>query len=165
MPVVRRSMVALAGLLSLTLTGCGFHLQGRAALAPVLARVYVQTDDRQSDFTIALRRALRIAGATLVDSPAADAATLRIDTDEWSDRVASVSARNVPREYELTYRVRFALLESGRERISSEELSLTRDVSFDETRALGKQRERDELRATLAGELATVVVQRLASVR
>ena len=165
MRIVRRSMVALACLLSVTLTGCGFHMQGRAAFAPVLARVYVQADDGQSDFTIALRRALRIAGATLVESPTADAATLRIDTDEWSDRVASVSARNVPREYELTYRVRFALLESGRERISAEELTLTRDVSFDETRALGKQRERDELRATLAGELAAVVVQRLASVR
>jgi outer membrane lipopolysaccharide assembly protein LptE/RlpB len=42
---------------------------------------------------------------------------------------------------------------------------LTRDLSFDETRALGKEREREALRATLARELAAVVVQRLASLR
>lgn len=161
----RRNLLALACTLPVLLAACGFQLQGRATLPPVLARVYVQADDAQSDFTIALRRALRISGATLVESPAADAATLRIELDEWSDRVSSVSARNVPREYELTYRVRFALVEAGRERIAAEDLSLTRDLSFDETRALGKQREREELRTTLAGELAAVVVQRLASLR
>jgi LPS-assembly lipoprotein len=146
------------------LAGCGFQMQGRASLAPSVARIYVQADDAQSDFTIALRRSLVVAGATLVDNPQG-AATLRIEADDFADRVSSISARNVPREYELTYRVRFALIEGGRERIAAEELSLTRDLSFDETRALGKEREREALRATLARELAAVVVQRLASLR
>ncbi|MEY4356915.1 MAG: hypothetical protein RL469_241 [Pseudomonadota bacterium] len=146
------------------LAGCGFQMQGRASLAPSVGRIYVQADDAQSDFTIALRRSLIVAGATLVESPQG-AATLRIEADDFSDRVSSISARNVPREYELTYRVRFALVDGGRERIAAEELSLTRDLSFDETRALGKEREREALRATLARELAAVVVQRLASLR
>lgn len=162
MRALRRTFFAAA--CAALLAGCGFQMQGRAALAPSVARIYVQADDAQSDFTLALRRALVVAGATLVENPQG-AATLRIEADDWFDRVSSISARNVPREYELTYRVRFALVEGGRERIAAEEVSLTRDLSFDETRALGKEREREELRATLARELAAVVVQRLASLR
>ena len=147
---------------ALLLVGCGFHLQGAVPLAAELQQISLRTPDSQSDFVLAMRRALLDAGAQL---QAGASAQLIIERDELSERVASVSARNVPREYELTYRVRFAVTQDGQERIASEEVSLTRDLSFDERRALAKEREREALRATLAGELAAVVVQRVSSLR
>jgi outer membrane lipopolysaccharide assembly protein LptE/RlpB len=42
---------------------------------------------------------------------------------------------------------------------------VTRDFSFDERLALAKERERDQLRQTLAEEAASIVLQRLSSLR
>jgi hypothetical protein len=101
-------------------------------------------------------------GAT---APTGEAAVLRIERDELLERVASISARNVPREYELTYVVRYSLSLGGQTRIDAEEVSVSRDFTFDETAALAKDRERDLLREALARELSGVVLARLASVR
>jgi outer membrane lipopolysaccharide assembly protein LptE/RlpB len=79
------------------------------------------------------------------------------------ERVASVSARNQPREYELTYVVRYSVVRGGISLVDSEEVTATRDFGFDERLALAKSREREQLRETLARELAGVVLQRIAS--
>jgi LPS-assembly lipoprotein len=148
-------------LLLLAAGGCGFRLQGTTSLPPVLVSMRVQADDSQTDFAQALESELRRAGV----SAAEGGAVLRIERDELLERVASVSARNVPREYELTYVVRYSLSLQGQTRIEAEEVSVSRDFSFDETAALAKDRERDLLREALARELAGVVLARLSSVR
>jgi LPS-assembly lipoprotein len=156
-------------LVLLAAAGCGFRLQGETSLSPVLAALQLQTADSQTDFAQALERALQRAGVGMAQggatTPAGEAAVLRIERDELLERVASVSARNVPREYELTYVVRYSLSLGGQTRIAAEEVSVSRDFSFDETAALAKDRERDLLREALALELAGVVLARLASVR
>lgn len=161
--------------LGLLLAGCGFHLQGRVALPELVSSVHLTGGDAQGDLVGALRRNLRTAGAQLVGTDVLRAGQrgviLRIERDEFIERVASVSARNVPREYELTYLVRFSVIESGAEdandrvRIEAEELSVSRDFSFDERVVLAKSRERDLVRERLAEELAGIVLQRLASLR
>jgi LPS-assembly lipoprotein len=159
---VRAAAGSLAVVVCLLLAGCGFQLQGRVPLAGDLQRVSVQAVDGQSDFLRAMRRSLMASGASL--DP--DAATvLSIERDEFLERVVSVSARNVPREYELTYLVRFSLRVGNESRVRSEELTVSRDFSFDEKIALAKDREREQLRATLAEEAAGIVLQRLASLR
>lgn len=144
------------------LSACGFRLQGAVPLSPGLQRITLQAVDAQSDFAFAIRRNLQQSGARI--EPGA-ATILLIERDELIERVASVSARNVPREYELTYLVRFSLRVNGELRIEGEEIALARDFSFDERIALAKDREREQLRATLANEAAVIVLQRLASVR
>lgn len=109
----------------------------------------------------ALESELRGAGAAAAEG----GAVLRIERDELLERVASVSARNVPREYEITYVVRYSLSLAGQTRIDAEEVSVSRDFSFDETAALAKDRERELLREALARELAGIVLARLSSVR
>ena len=164
-------------LVLLAASGCGFRLQGETSLPPVLAALRVQTADSQTDFAQALERALQRAGVGIVQrggvdtvqggatAPPGETAVLRIERDELLERVASVSARNVPREYELTYVVRYSLFLGGQTRIDAEEVSVSRDFTFDETAALAKDRERDLLREALARELSGVVLARLASVR
>ena len=164
-------------LVLLAASGCGVRLQGETSLPPVLAALRVQTADSQTDFAQALERALQRAGVGIVQgggvdtvqggatAPTGEAAVLRIERDELLERVASVSARNVPREYELTYVVRYSLSLGGQTRIDAEEVSVSRDFTFDETAALAKDRERDLLREALARELSGVVLARLASVR
>ena len=47
--------------------------------------------------------------------------------------------------------------------MADEELRLTRDLSFDETQILAKEREQETLRAALAQDLAALVLRRLAA--
>ena len=146
----------------LALGGCGFRLQGQVPLGGSLQVIDVRSIDGQSDFVRAIRRDLRGAGVRLeVGAPA----VLAIEQDELLERVASVSARNVPREYELVYRVRFSFKVGSESRLQGEEVLVSRDFSFDERAVLAKEREREQLRMTLAEEAAVVVLQRLASLR
>lgn len=166
--------------LALFASGCGFRLQGDLVLPEAVQIVELQAIDRQSDFAHALSSRLRDAGVEVRWSSsvterggAATPATarLQIEIDEFLERVASISARNLPREYELTYRIRYtyrqsaALQNESDKEITAEELSLSREFSFDERAALAKQREREQLRVTLANELAGMVLQRIASLK
>jgi outer membrane lipopolysaccharide assembly protein LptE/RlpB len=109
-----------------------------------------------------MQRNLRDAGVSVGPG---NETTVSIERDELIERVASVSARNLPREYELTYAVQFSVKIRGEWRVSSEQVLVTRDFSFDERLALAKEREREQLRETLAEEAAGIVLQRLASLR
>lgn len=153
-------MLALAPLL--WLVGCGFHMQGRIELPRSLANARIEAGDRQSDFYTSLRAALNAAGSRL-DGQEADAAIVHILADESSERILTVSARNTPTAFLLSYRIKVAVDYQGRELLPAEEHTLTREYSFDETELLAKQRESDYLRQALAEDLAALVMHRLAA--
>ena len=148
--------------LVVSLGGCGFHLQGRNDLPKVLANARIETQDRQSDFYSALRASLISAGAAL-DGVAADVATIKVIEDEISERVLTVSARNIPTAYQLSYRIKIAVESKGRELMAPEEHVVTREYNFDERAMLAKQREREALAQALADDLAALVMRRLSS--
>jgi LPS-assembly lipoprotein len=156
--------LSLLALLALPLLGaCGFHLQGRSALPATLANTYIQATDQQSDFVQNLRKALLTSGGTLATSSDGASSTVLISTDEVKRDILSVSARNTPREYEVVYTVRFSVSANGKELLPEQEVSLSRDYSFDETVLLAKEHEEAILRDSLARDLADIVMRRLAS--
>jgi LPS-assembly lipoprotein len=154
---------ALAGLLVLGLSACGFHLQGRTPLPETFAYTYIDTRDEQTDFVQDLRKALIASGARVIRTQGSSGAAIEVHDDELTERVLSVSARNIPTEYELTYRVKFSVTSSGKPLIENEEISATRDFSFDETELLAKEREQEILREALARDLVALVMRRLAA--
>ncbi|MEY4762578.1 MAG: hypothetical protein RLZZ200_2434 [Pseudomonadota bacterium] len=156
-------MRALAVLVLLGLAACGFHLQGRMPLPESIRRVYVDAHDEQSDFVRALRASLVASGVELVDRPQPTAATVAISRDSVSERVMTVSARNIPTDYELSYEVEVGVRGAGRELMPPEDINLSRVYSFDEAKLLAKDRERAILQDALAKDLAGVVLRRLAT--
>jgi LPS-assembly lipoprotein len=153
-----------AGLGALALAGCGFHLEGSYPLPRSLAVVRIEAVDTQSDFYFGLRKALQAAG-TRIDDNAADksVAVIHVLTDTARSSILSVSTRNVPIEYELTYTVRFSVDAMGRQLIAPEQRVLVRDYSYSENAQLAKQREQSILSSALAQELTAVVMRRLSS--
>ena len=151
---------AVAGL-SLAAAGCGFHLQGAGTLPPVMVRTYIDTERPRSDFSMTLTDVLRQRGAEVLVAPSEGAAVLDIEADETGQRVLSVSARNIPREYEVFYAVTFSLRVGGETLISNESLIVTRAYTYDETQVLAKAAEGEILREALAADLARRVVQRI----
>jgi LPS-assembly lipoprotein len=177
-----RRVARVLGLAALLLlTGCGFHLRGRELLPRSLAQLQIEAVDAQSDFTHALRAQLRAAGVQLegvasgrgpaatasgaatVAGAANGAVRVRILADSTAERVLTVSARNIPTAYELSYRVKVSVESGGRELMAPEEHTLTREYSFDERAMLAKQRERDALYQALAEDLATLYLRRFAT--
>jgi LPS-assembly lipoprotein len=167
------SLLMLPLLAALLLTACGFRLQGRVPLPASLASTWIETEDAQSDFVVDLKRALRASGATLAARREEATAVLRVERDELTESVLSVSGRNLPREVELTYTVRLAVegqgegqdegQGQGRTLLPSEEFAVSRDQSFVEEQLLAKEREQEILRAALARDLVGVVMRRLSS--
>src|SRR5262249_9187618 len=109
----RWSRVSLLGVLCV-LSGCGLHLQGAGSLPPAVGKTYVATRSARSDFLLALTDTLRQRGAEVLRAPDESAAVLDIAADETGQRVLSVSARNIPREYEVFYSVTFSLKVAGK---------------------------------------------------
>jgi LPS-assembly lipoprotein len=148
------------------LSGCGYSLQGGTGeLPPATAATYLDTDDPYSDFYASLRDVLRDRGAEVVESPQDASAVLRIIEDDSGQRILSVSARNVPREYEIFYLVTFSLEAGGDELLPPESLLVTRSYTFNELQVLGKSAEERALRQSLARDLALRVVRRLSADR
>jgi LPS-assembly lipoprotein len=145
-------------------TGCGFHLQGSAPLPRSLAVVRIDASDTESEFYFGLRQALMTAGTRIEDDGHDDTvAVVHIITDATAERVLTVSALNVPTEYELTYRLKFSVTRMGSELISAEEHTLLRDYSYSESALLAKEREKSILSQALAHDLVSVVMRRLSS--
>ncbi len=153
---------ALLGCLML-LAGCGFQLQGRQVLPATLATLQLDAADEQSDFTVALTRALVTSGVKLVDKAAPEGAVVRISRDDVQERVLSVDARNIPTDYELVYEVEVGVRADGKVLMEPEPFAVSRIYSFDETKLLAKQREKGVLREALARDMASVVLRRLSS--
>ncbi len=145
------------------LAACGFRLQGRQVLPASLTTMQLDATDPHSDFTAALKRSLGTSGVQLVEHATTDQAVVRIVKDEVSEQVLSVDARNIPTDFELTYKVEVAVRVGTNELMEAEPFTLSRIYSFDETKLLAKEREKDILREALARDMASVVLRRLAS--
>jgi len=141
--------------------GCGFQLAGSGPLPTVMAKTYLETTQPNSDFLGSLREALRLRGLEVVDTRAAAGARLVITEDSTGQRVLSVSARNIPREYEIFYTVTFSVEADGQAIIEPSSLSVRRSYTFDETQVLAKAREERILRRALADDLARQVIRRI----
>ena len=147
----------------LWLTGCGFQLQGQTEVPEEMQRTYIATDDEYSIFYRELRRQLEANGVEVVSVSVDASATISIHLDDTGQRVLSVSARNVPTEYEVFYSIEYSVA-SGEATLQPRQfISLTKDYTYDETLVLGKAQEEQVLREAIAADLAHTVLRQLGS--
>ncbi|HZX23491.1 MAG TPA: LPS assembly lipoprotein LptE [Woeseiaceae bacterium] len=162
--LARLSALLPALLPALVLAGCGFQLQGSESLPPEIARTYISSADRYTAFHRALGTALEARGVEVTDDPAEASAVLDISRDETGQRVLSVSARNVPREFEIYYTVEYSVRTTEGTVLEPQRITLTQDYTWEETQVLGKRREEEMLRDALIRDLVRQVVRQLASI-
>lgn len=150
--------------LLLVVSGCGFHFRGEVALPPQMSAIHIAANDRYTPFYRELVTVLRRSDVTLADDPAQARTVIRIISDETGRRLLSVTSRNVPAEYEVYYRVRFAVEVDGEQVVPLEQIGLARDYAFDETAVLGKAGEEEIIRQVIARDLVGLVTRRLVAV-
>ena len=150
-------------LLAACFGGCGFQLEGAAELAAGQQRIYIQAADPYSPFVRAFEQRVRQRNGTVVSDRREADVVLMVLADETGQRVLSVSARNLPREYEVFYVLRFDVTDAAGTASEVQTLDLVRSYSFDETQVLGKRNEEVTLRQSLAEDLARQVMRRIDS--
>jgi len=145
------------------LAGCGFHLQGSSPLPAGSRNIHLSSPDQLTPFAVELRRAIERAGGRIAATSSDADLVVRIRGDRSGRRVLSVSARNTPQEYEIYYNVEYSVDRGGQEIVELQPLELVRNLNFDETQVLAKDREEVMLRDAMARDLALLVMRRLES--
>ncbi len=146
-----------------SLAACGFHLQGAFQPPVGMEKTYITSSDRNSLFLREFTAQLRAAGVELTDSVADATATFTIFADETDQRVLSVSARNVPTEYEVFYTITYSLDSGVNSLMSQQTMTLTRDYTYDSTLVLGKAREEELLREAIVEDLVRIVMKQIST--
>jgi len=126
-----------------------------------MQRTYIATEDRYSLFYQELRRQLQAAGMQLAEIPDESTATLTISVDETDQRVLSVSALNVPTEYEVYYAIEYAVDSGETNLLKPQRIALSRDYTYDETLVLGKAHEEQLLREAIVKDIVRIVLKQL----
>jgi LPS-assembly lipoprotein len=162
----RRRLLGLgaAAAASALFAGCGFQLRRRQAL-PVSSIALVGFDPR-SPIEAALRREIAASGPTQVVTTPNDAqVVLRALRESREQVVVTTTSAGLVREVTLRHWFGFRVTSPDGEEVwlPDTTLLLTRDMTFNERDALGKQAEAEMLYRVMQADLVQQVMRRLAA--
>ena len=138
-------------------------MQGAFTVPEGMERTYIQTGDQFSLFYRAMRRDMLAAGVNVVDSMDDATAVFTIYHDITGQRVLSVSARNVPTEYEVFYTIQYGLQSGDEALLEVQRMTVTRDYTYDATLVLGKTKEEELMRDAIVEDLVRIVLKQIST--
>jgi|CXWL01.1.fsa_nt_gi LPS-assembly lipoprotein len=161
----RRTGLVLAALLGLSACG-GYHLRESTPLPNVLGVVVIEAVNLDSPLVMDLERELATAGATVKPMNTQGATLLKIVSETEERNVISLDERAKVGEYELHYRVTYAVDDAaGKPLLRDTPIDLSRVYSFDESQALGAAQEEAIIRAELRRDTVRQIMDRLARIQ
>jgi LPS-assembly lipoprotein len=156
---------ALAALVALSLSACGFHLAGTRPLPQPLQSVYIEVIAPyrvlQPPLETALRSGLQRRGADVRSSPNDGTTLIRLSELKETREVLSVGIDGKALEYRLVTSVHYEIIGGGKALIEPGDLRLTRDYSFQPEQVLAKEAEEVRLREFIQAEMAQLILLRL----
>ena len=163
-PMRRRLLGAALGLAPLLLTGCGFHLRGRADLP--FDSLFVGVAEN-SAFGAELKRSIEATSNTrIVDRPERAQAIFSVMAEVREKTILSLNSAGRVREFQLTYRLTFRVHDAaGKDFIPLNDIVLLRDFSFNDTQVLAKEAEEGLLYRDMQSDMVQQVLRRLTAVK
>jgi LPS-assembly lipoprotein len=154
----------LAALVAGAVAGCGFELKRAPELR--FRTVQLVGFPARSPLAAELRSSIDASTTTkVVDSAAQAQVVLEAIADSREKGVVASTAAGQVTEFQLRARFRFRLRTiGGRELIPSTEIVQSRDMSYTERAALGKEQEEATLYRAMQTDIVSQVMRRLASV-
>lgn len=151
--------------LAAVLAGCGFELRR----APELRFRTLQLSGFKPHSPLAeeLRRSIAASTTTrMVESAAYAQVVLEALADTRSKGVVASTSAGQVREVQLHSRLSFRLrTPAGKELIAPTEITLSRDMTYNERDALAKELEEEQLYRAMQSDIAAQVLRRLAAVQ
>lgn len=166
-PAARLTRRALLSACALLIGACGgYHLREAKPLPNVLGVVTIEAVNLDSPLVMDLERELKSAGATLAPMNSAGATLLKIVSETEERNVISLDERAKVGEYELHYRVSYAVDGADAKPLLRETpIDLSRVYSFDESQALGAAQEEAIIRTELRRDAVRQIMERLARIQ
>ncbi len=164
MSSVRRYLIAL--LLIAPLAACGFHMRGSTPDSQIaFASIYLDVP-KGTQLERELRSAIR-AGNTQVTADAKSAeVTLRVLSQAQEKKVMTLNAQGKVREFSLTYRVRFEVIDaSNKKLLQPPEIAMQSILSYSEEQALAKEQETNLTFDDLRRDAVSQMVRQLSRVK
>ena len=156
--LTRRRLLAAA--VAVPLAGCGFRLRGSAQIP--LESLYLNVPEN-SALGNELRRNLRAASnVRIVDDPQQAQARFELMLENREKEVLSINSAGRAREYTLRYRIKYRVHDGqGTEFVAPSELTLKRDISFNEEATLAKEAEEALLFRDMQTDMVQQIMRRL----
>ena len=163
MPLLRP---LLALIFVAALAGCGFHLRGAGSSNLPYQTMYISLPET-ADVNIWLRRYIRSTGSTQVvdDAESAEAIFQQL-TNNRQKSILSVNPLGRVREYRLQLSYTFRVVnQKGQVLVAPNEVTLTRDVTYDDSNILAKNQEEDLLGRDMTNDLVNQIMRRLSIIK
>jgi LPS-assembly lipoprotein len=158
---VLQTLVLLAVLSTLLLTGCGFALRGTTEIPEALNPVLIQGGKGTATGRALIER-LQGSQVRLTQNPSDARVIVRILGEQRSSRVAAVDRNGKVLARELGFLVAFDAVGPGDATlVSSERLTLERTIDNPDIEVLGKREETEMMYADMHGEAADRILLRL----
>lgn len=158
-----------AVLFAVVLAGCGFHLRGTLSGNLPYKTMYIALPET-AEVRIWLQRYIKASGSTRIiederEAKSADAIFQQLN-DTRQKTILSVNAQGRVREYRLQLNYSFRVLTpKGQILVPSNEISLTRDISFDDSNVLAKDLEEGLLWRDMNNDLVNQIMRRLSIIK
>ena len=175
MPIHRRAFTSTASrailgtalVVTLGLSGCGFHLRGSNGEANLPFKMLYLGIPESSPLGSELKRNIRGNGGTQIVADVKDAdARLDILSETREKVIQSLNSQGRIRQYTLYYRVTFQV--KGKAEailLPPTPIVLKRDISFNESQVLAKEAEDALLYRDMQTDLVQQILRRLAAIK
>ena len=147
----------------LTLSACGFQLRGSGTQAGLpFKTIYISLPDTSSLGT-ELKRYIRAgSGTTVVSDPKSAQAVLEVLSESRDKAVLSLNSQGRVREHALFYKLRFRVKDAaGKELLAPTDIVLKREISFNESQVIAKEKEEEVLYRDMQSDLVQQILRRL----
>ena len=164
MPFSRRRL--LAALPAAFLAGCGFQLRGTNSGNLPYKTLFIALPET-ADVRIWMQRYIGASGQTTIVNSAKEAeAIFQQLQDSRIKTILSVNAQGRVREYRLQLDYKFRLVDAkGRELVGSNEINLSRDITYDDSTVLAKDLEEGLLWRDMNNDLVNQIIRRLSIIK
>jgi len=156
----------LAVIFAAILAGCGFHLRGVGSGNLPYKTMYIALPDT-ADVRVWLERYITAAGSTEIvnDAKLADAIFQQV-SDSRVKTILSVNAQGRVREFRLQLNYSFRVVnQKGQVLVPSNEINLSRDITFDDSNILAKDLEEGLLWRDMNNDLVNQIMRRLSIIK
>jgi LPS-assembly lipoprotein len=160
-------LTALALAATVGLSACGFQLRGTSGRDGLpFKTVYLGFPDT-SPLGTELRRYIRAGGDTAVVTDIKAAEAIVEPLSETREKVIlTLNSQGRVREYSLLYRLRFRVKDAdNKELLPPTEILLKRDITFNESQVMAKEREEEMLYRDMQSDLVQQILRRLAAIK
>ena len=148
--------------ISFLLTGCGFHLYNKQAMAPQLATLYVQSNNPYGSLENNLKQSLAGLDIKLADSSQAAPVSLDITNSSLTHDNPALSSSSQATVYTFTYNVTFDLLDKhGKPIINPQTVTVTRTLTLNPNEVLEASSDVDSMKQEMERELVFKIINRL----